>query len=223
MHPDFMMLKLLLVISCTFVFCGRAIAETLLPERKVESNIVVSTRDPNGRIELPPRVRYVGGDRWVLYGVADCEVHVFVEAAEKMVKSFYWIQFEGYIPEKPNHRYDYQKDPKMVINGLEFYIKTRFGPTSEKPKAGSDLEHVLNMITAGGYKLPPDMMNIRLVYLPDTSHRKELMVVYAEDMASTGYSGKKLMTGEKVRPEWEMIEKSLVERARNQIRFDLRK
>ena len=221
---DFMIMKMVLVATCTFVFCGFIRAETLPPERKVESNTVVSTRDPNIRITIPASARYVGVDRWVLYGVADCEVHVFVKADEKkMVQSFYWIQFEGYLPEKPNQRYDYTKDRKMVIDGLEFHLKARFGPTSEKPKPGSDLKHVLNLISAGGYKLPPDMMNVRLVYLPDSSHRKEMMVIYAEDMAGTGYSSTNLMAGEKIGPEWAGIEDALIERAKRQIGFHLQK
>ena len=37
------------------------------------------------RIRLPESVQYVGADRWVLYDIADCELHAFVEAdpAEK--------------------------------------------------------------------------------------------------------------------------------------------
>jgi hypothetical protein len=220
---DRLIMKMALVTFCLSVFCGLIRAETQPPERKVESNSVVSTRNPNIRIDIPENARYVGADRWNLYGVADCEVHVFVKADEKkIVQSFYWIQFEGYLPEKPNQRYDYTKDRKMVIDGLEFHLKARFGPTSEKPKPGSDFQHVLNLISAGGYNLPSDMMNVRLVYLPDSSHRKELMVIYAEDMASTGYSSTNLMKGGKIRPEWTEIEDALIERAKKQIRFHLR-
>ena len=218
-----MIMKMTLA-TCAFVFCGFLRAETLPSERKVESNSVVSTRDPNIKIDVPASAHYVGADRWHLFGVADCEVHVFIQADEKKtVQSFYWIQFEGYLPEKPDQRYDYTKDREMVIDGLEFRLKARFGPTSEKPKAGSDLAHVLELIAGGGYKLPAYMMNVRLVYLPDSSRRKELMVIYAEDLASTGYSSTDPMAGEKVRPEWAGIEGALIERAKKQIRFHLQK
>ena len=219
-----MIMKMALVTFCISICCGFIRAETLTPERKVELNSIVSKRDPNIRIDLPGRARYVGSDRWHLFGVADCEVHVFIQADEKKnVQSFYWIQFEGYLSEKPDQRYDYKNDRKMVIDGLDFHLKARFGPTSEKPKSGSDLEHVLKLIAGGGYKLPPDMMNVRLVYLPDSSHRKELMVIYAEDMACTGYSTTNLMASGKIRSEWAVIEADLIERAKRQIRFHLQK
>src|SRR5689334_3363802 len=171
---DTRIMKMALVTFCLSIFCGFIRAETLPPERKVQSNSLISTRDPKIRIDVPASARYVGADRWNLYGVADCEVHVFIQADEKkIVKSLYWVQFEGYLPEKPDQRYDYTKDRNMVIDGLEFHLRGRFGPTSEKPQPGSDLEHVLKLIAGGGYKLPPDMMNVRLVYLPDSSRRKE--------------------------------------------------
>ncbi len=37
-------------------------------------------------------------DRWVLYGIADCELYAFVEAdASSSVKRLYWEQFESYL------------------------------------------------------------------------------------------------------------------------------
>ncbi len=73
-----------------------------LPTRSVEASTLTSERDPSVRIELPKQVRYVGADRWILYGIADAEIHVFVEADErKHVRRLYWIQFEGYLPTRP--------------------------------------------------------------------------------------------------------------------------
>src|SRR5207253_2835100 len=73
------------------------------PERKAEGNVVTSHRDPSVRIELPKSVQYVGADRWVLYDIADCELHAFVNAdRQKNVQRLYWVQFEAYLPTKPD-------------------------------------------------------------------------------------------------------------------------
>src|SRR5215475_11071427 len=67
------------------------------PVRRVESNVITSERDPAVRIQLPKPVQYIGADIWVLYGMADCELHAFVEAdAQQNVQQLYWVQFEGY-------------------------------------------------------------------------------------------------------------------------------
>jgi len=75
----------------------------------VEGNVITSERDPQVRIHLPNSAQYVGADRWVLYGMADCELHAFVDAdPQKNVQRLYWVQFEGYLPTKPElkHKYD---------------------------------------------------------------------------------------------------------------------
>jgi len=54
-------------------------------------------------VQVPAVATYVGSERFNLYGVADAEVHVFIEAdAAKRMKKLYWIQFESYLPAKPS-------------------------------------------------------------------------------------------------------------------------
>ncbi len=70
------------------------------PERKVEGTTVTSDQDPAVKVTFPATAQYVGSDRWDLYGIADAELHVFVEAdAQKRVQRLYWVQFEGYLPD----------------------------------------------------------------------------------------------------------------------------
>lgn len=193
-------------------------AKTLRPERKVKSNIVISDHDPSIQIKVPKTAQYVGADRWDLYEIADCEIHLFVEAdKQKNVKSYYWIQFESYLPTKPEYSYDYKTGQSMSMAGLEFNVRARFGASSDQPKAGSDLEHVLQLLAKNGYKLPADIINVRLVHLLDETKRKELMIIYGEDMAPTGYTTAKLIADGKIRPEWAAIENDLIIRAKQKI------
>src|SRR5260370_2710309 len=78
---DGCLLKQIFVI--VILSSGCLAAQTRNPERKVEGNAIVSESDPKVRIELPKSVQYVGADGWVLYGIADCELHAFVEADER--------------------------------------------------------------------------------------------------------------------------------------------
>lgn len=87
-------------------FCCSLAPQIKSPERKVEGNAIASQREPKMRIQLPKSVEYVGADRWVLYGIADCELHAFVEAdEEKNVHRLNWVQFEGYVPTGPKPQY----------------------------------------------------------------------------------------------------------------------
>jgi len=108
-----------IAIAAVLVACVSAQAER--PERKVELNVVISHNDPAVQIELPKSARYLGADRWVLYGIADCELHGFVEAdKKKQVQQLYWIQFEGYLPSKPDLHHQYDSPTHATIGGLDF-------------------------------------------------------------------------------------------------------
>lgn len=203
---------LLPTLLCWAVFAS----EIPKPERQVQANVLTSERDPKIRIKLPTSVQYVGADRWPLYDLADCEIHVFVEAtAQKRVQRLYWLQFEAYLPSRPELHYTYPFAKTKTLSGLLFDIRARFGASSEASKPGSDLEHVQALLRAKGYQLPEAMMNVRFVHLIDEQKRKELMIIYAEDLASTGFTVEDLLPTGKHSAQWPSLEAILIQRAEN--------
>jgi hypothetical protein len=200
---------------------GSLAAQATAPERKVENNVIISERDPKVRIELPKSVQYVSADRWVLYDIADCELHAFVEADNQQnVQRLYWIQFEGYLPSKPKLKHQYDSPRHTTIGGLDFYVDTSLKLTKEKITPGSDEEHIQALIRAKGFKMPAGMMYVRLVHLLDEQKRKELMIIYGEDLAPTGFTAADLKKGGKAYDQWPAIEKGLVERAKQKITIE---
>ncbi len=198
--------------------CATAVGQDTQPERVIQGNAIISQRDPAMRIELPRAAQYVGGDRWILYGIADCEIHVFVEADSiKQVKHMYWVQFEQYVSSRPELQHNYKPQELANFAGVDTYVRAQFGKSSDPAKEGSDLEHVQALIRAKGYTLPPEMMNVRLVRLLDTQRRKELMIIYSEDLAPTGLKVDDLMPDGKATESWPRIQKSLIDRAEGQI------
>ena len=200
------------------------------PERKVENNIIISERDPKVRIELPKSVQYVGADRWVLYDIADCELHAFVEADEHQnVQRLYWIQFESYLPSKPDLHHTYDSPRHATIGGLDFYVDTWVKLTNERITPGSDEEHIQSLIHRKGFKLPAGMIYVRLVHLLDAQMRKELMFIYAEDVAPAGFTAAEIQASQsairnpksafplRVHDQWPAVETRLVERAEKKI------
>jgi len=103
-----------------------------------------------------------------------------------------------------------------TIGGLDFYVDTWTEAKNEKTTPGSDLEHIRSLIQAKGYKLPAEMMSVRLVHLMDDK-RKELMIIYAEDLAPTGFTATDLKKSGKAYDQWPVIEKSWVERTEKKI------
>lgn len=196
-----------------------ACAQELAPERKVSGHELHSDRDPAVRIGFPAEAVYVGAHRWTLYDVADCEVHVFVEADHtKRVQRLYWIQFEGYVPGKPEAHYDYSSDAVTDFGGRPFHVRAAASRKNPAPRPGSDQEQVYRLLSERGYSLPDDSLNVRLVNV-FAGKRKELMVIYAEDLAPTGLAPADLAKGGKAEASWAAFEARVIEAARNRIRI----
>jgi hypothetical protein len=191
------------------------------PERVQQRNSIVSLADPAATVRVPRGAVYVGSERWPLYDVADCELHVFVEAdANKRVKRFYWIQFEQYLPEQARAQYNYAKpvNVREAHWGKIWWRRARFGSTSEVPQTGSEIERVYRLIAKAGFTLPLHMINVRLVRMLDDpadsgKGRKELILFYNEDMAPVAVGSEDFITDGKINAKWAPVEKALVERA----------
>jgi len=190
------------------------------PERTVHGTILISDQSPPIRIALPTNAKYLGADRWPLYGVADCEVHLWVEAdTNKVVSKLYWVQFEAYLPSHPESRYNYPFKQTTNIGGFDFDVRARFGPTNSPPKPESDGAHVRTLLEKAGYQWPPEMMNVRFVHVPDEKKRTELMIIYAEDLHPTGVKAVELEPGGKASAQWSALEQGLIERASQKLQL----
>jgi len=212
---------LLKQIALVVLFCVFLPAQATRPERKVEGNVITSERDPRVRIHLPNSAQYVGADRWVLYNMADCELHAFVDAdSGKNVQRLYWVQFEGYLPTKPDLKHTYDSPRHANLGGMDFYVDTWVRTREAEMQPGSDLEHIVALIRTRGYQLPAGMMNVRLVHLLDEHKRKELMIIYGENVAESGLTAVELQPGGKRHGQWPSIEKGLLERAEKSVTIE---
>ena len=75
------------------------------------------------------------------------------------------------------------------------------------------------LLERAGYELPTDIMSVRLVHLTDETYRKELMIVYIEDLATTGHTSAQLMDGDKSVLAWDGIRNDVLRRAQKRIRI----
>lgn len=194
-----------------------------LPERVVLGHTLSSERDPAVEIRLPSSAHYVGADRFLLSDrklgdFDDCELHAFVESSDgRNVRRLYWVQFEAYLPNQPTLHHTYDSPRHLTIGGLDFYVDTWVSSGSTPPEPGSDDAHLDSLLASRGYQRA-DSMSVRLVHLTDATKRKELMIIYAETLAPTGYTAARLKAGGADHARWAAIEHRLIERARQRIR-----
>ncbi len=183
--------------------------------RGVEGQVLTSTEMPAVRLEFDKGFKYVGSQSFILYDVASAEQHFFVDAdAQGRIKRFYWVQFEGYLPNN-THAYDYRVNKAVEIGGLDFIadayarnIKANAGrPDSDGSRARAFLE-------GKGYRMASDdVMSQRLVHLVDKARRNELMIIYTEDLGGMGLTAADLAKGGRAAARWDEVATGLLERA----------
>lgn len=171
-------------------------------------------------VRMPPSATYVGSERFTLYEVADAEIHVFAEAnSKRRLIRLYWIQFESYLPSRPELRYNYAEgNARARLWGTTIWVGGGPRRTSDRARAGSDREHVMGVLARAGYTAPPEMMNARLVQMLDDPEgtgrgREELMLIYSEDLAPTGKTYSELVRDDETTAAWKPLEAPLIARA----------
>jgi hypothetical protein len=156
------------------------------PPYPVTKGQVSSAMQPAIRLDIDTTLTHVGSQRFVLYGVAQAEQHLFVERTAEGVRRFLWVQFEEYLPSS-NGKYDYSKSPQLSAFGRELRADKALWkvPTTEA-RPESDGARARALLREHGITLPPAMLYERFIYLPDTTRRREMMIIYAEDIGAVG-------------------------------------
>jgi hypothetical protein len=210
----------LIVVAGVLALLTAHVAADELPDRAIRGHAVVSTHDPPVVIGLPASATYAGSDRWLLEEYADdIELHAFVDAgADRRVRRIYWVQFEAYLPSRPELKHRYTCRRHVSLGGMDFCLDTWVEAEDSVEKADSDGAHLKALLRSAGYLLPRSVISVRLVHLMDES-RKELMYIYSEDTAATGFSAADLAKGGKAHGQWAGIEAALIARAQRSITF----
>jgi hypothetical protein len=217
-------------LAVLMLFVGACASAQPAPQARIETNRVFMPGEPSIRIRVPEGASYAGAERFELYGVADCEIHVFVEAdADKRVRRLYWVQFEAYLPSRPDHRYDYSGDGNrpMDLWGGRAWVRPGIILTGRASRAGSDTERVRSILRRAGYVEPQDFAHARFVRLLDDPDgtgrgRRELMLIYAEDMASNGATVDDVLDDGQPNARWAPLAEALIGRAQAAFAVEIR-
>jgi hypothetical protein len=173
----------ILVIVLSFTLISQA-----AQLREVKGGTLVSPADPAASFLVDKSFHYGGGQSIDILKVAGAEQYFFIDAAaDQSIRRFYWIQFEHYYPDN-TYTYDYSEiaQKPVAIGRLAFMGDVRLRPNyftmDERP--GSDSEAAEDFLRAKGFKLDGTFVTLRLFLLPDSSKRREVMIIYGEILAA---------------------------------------
>lgn len=184
--------------------------------RSVDGNTLTSSQDPAIRMQFDDSFKYIGGQTFELYGTADVEQHFFVEEhPDGSLRSFVWLQFESFLPDN-DYTYDYSASPlRREIGGLDFFTDTAPGESSRFFRLGSpgtDGYLARTFAADKGYRMPDHYAYARLVHIPDDAKRKELLIIYIDDLAPKGLTGHSLRPGGENESRWPAVEAAHLEK-----------
>ena len=154
------------------------------PAREVRGDTLVSPADPAARLVVSPPFRFAGSQTIDILKVAGAEQYFFIDAAEdQSIRRFYWVQFEHYYPSN-DHTYDFSSmNLKPVpMDRLDFIgdVRVRNNYFTMDKRPGSDSQAAVTFLQARGFKVDGTFATLRLFHLPDSTRRRELMIIYGE-------------------------------------------
>jgi hypothetical protein len=151
--------------------------------RHVIGRTIFSEESPKVELSVRKGYRFIGTQQVNLYGLAEAEQYVFArQGRDNTVESFYWIQFEHFLPSN-DRTYNYGSKNTTQIADLHFVYNVGSWPDYPAEIAGnpaSDGAAVERLLEKRHLSFPHRAAHVRMFHLPSADHRSELMIIYGE-------------------------------------------
>lgn len=186
------------------------------PVRTVENNLLVSADMPAITIKVGDSMEFVGRSKFVLYDIAEAEIFVFAEASEdRRLKRRLVVQFEGFL-DSNSHTYNYRMPVRMTLGSHEYMVDdfaANLRRLKQEEPADSDSARVDDLLQQAGYAMPDDAIWTRFVRVIGEDRRRELLIIYMEDLKDLGLTAAGMPYGEPLSQEYAPLTDSVHERA----------
>ena len=151
--------------------------------RHVRGRTIVSEESPKVELSVRKGYRFIGTQQINLYGVAEAEQFVFArQGRDNTVESFYWIQFEHFLPSN-DRTYNYSSKNTTQIGDLNFVYNVGSWPDYRAEMArspASDGAAIERLLEKRHLSFPHRAAHVRMFHLPSADRRSELMIIYGE-------------------------------------------
>ena len=185
-------LLLVATLANSFMLSGFAVAQSPAVTasnqiRRVKGHVLTSTYLPSIQIRFDGGLKYVGSQKFILYGNAQVEQYFFVEAdKQRRIRRMYWVQFEGYLP-NINATYDYPLTEAVHLRGQAYIVNIESIASVSavlKQDSQSDAARAASFLERKGYRLSESIIYQRFVRVVDEAKRNEFIVAYIEEAGS---------------------------------------
>jgi hypothetical protein len=179
----------MIVIVVLASVIGSDLAGQGTPTRQVTGRTLVSQNEPAATFVFDSSFQYAGSQVIDIMKVAGAEQYFFLQTGpDRSIRRFYWVQFEHYYPTNTStYNYSGIKQEPVQIGRLDFAgdvrVREHYFTMDQRP--GSDSKAAELFLKGKGYVLDGTFVTLRLFHLPDTTRRRELMIIYGESLPDT--------------------------------------
>lgn len=189
-------LLLTFALTCSLLLSSFGFAQSAADSqtRSVKGQILTSTSLPAIRVKFDKAFKYVGSQQFILYGRAQVEQHLFVDAdSHQRIKRMYMVQFESYLP-KISGAYNYPVTKTISLAGQSYIVDAEVVPNVSaaiEQDTQSDAARAASFLGGKGYRTGEGVVFQRFVRLVDDAKRSEFILLYIEDLGGAGVDAAK--------------------------------
>ena len=155
----------------------------------VKRNMFVSPENPQIRVTVDKKFKYVGSVPFSIDSVARGNRYAFVHAPEgKHIQRMFIIQLEGFFPSS-NDTYKYRITTPVTLGSSEYQHSVMLYDNDAfvREEPGKEADVTRRFLMAHGYVLEPELIQVRFARAADSQRKHEIIFFCYQNLSSYGY------------------------------------
>jgi hypothetical protein len=156
---------------------------------RVENNTFISLQNPQIRVIVGEKFKYVGSVPFTIDNIAGGNRYVFVRVTEdKHIQQMFIIQQEGFFPSS-NDTYKYSITNPAKLGSFEYQHSVIMydNDATIREEPGKEADVTQRFLTADGYVREPELIMSRFARPADSRHKHEIIFFCYENLSSYGH------------------------------------
>jgi hypothetical protein len=188
---------------------------------RVESNTFISSDNPDIRVSVDRKFKYIGSLPFAIEKVARGNRHIFVQAnPEKHIQRMFIIQQEGFVPSSDEvYRYKITTPAKLGSSDYQHSVIMYDNDDNIREEPGKEADLTQRFLADHGYVLEPELVMSRFARSADSERKHEIIFFCFENLSFYRHKLKDFREGSDS-PEKQDIKQKVDENCRSAFRVN---
>ncbi|MBV9086976.1 MAG: hypothetical protein JOY79_05800, partial [Acidobacteriaceae bacterium] len=153
---------------------------------RVESNTFISTENPDIRVNVDRKFKYIGSVPFVIENAAKGNRYIFVQAnPEKHIQRMFIIQQQGFVPSSGEiYRYKITTPAKLGTSDYQHSVILYDNDANIREEPGKESDLTKRFLADQGYVLEPELVMSRFARPVGSERKHEIIFFCFENLSS---------------------------------------